>query len=151
MSSSSILSIEVDSLTQETTLAFSLSDTNWEDTLELLTKLKADELSKAFITDKCLRNLSDVAITKLAKTLVQQRAPDSKEYLKEVDIIKSFTHSCFLYTESKTAKTTFWYKTFRKMTENIVRNSQVGLHMEELKKTPEWDKLSWGRIGDSNA
>ena len=144
-------SIVIDSLAKGATLQATLDTSlNWQDTLALLTQLKNEELTKDFISDKCLRKMEDVQLASLARFLVEKRAALENypaEHTEEADIIKGFVLSAVKYKKAKTSKTKYWYAFYRKDVEHIVRYSQAGLYQEELKNSPEWEGLSWERRG----
>lgn len=143
---------EIASLASEATLQFTLSETtNWQDTLNLLTQLKIEELTKNFISDKCLRKMEDAQLASLARFLVEKRAALENypaEHTEEANIIKGFVLSAVKYKKTKTSKAKYWYDFYRKEVEHIVRYYQAGLYQEELKASPEWEGLSWERRGE---
>jgi len=142
-------SIDIASLAPETTLSISLNESkSWQDMLSLLTSLKNEELVQSTITDRCLRRLGDSQLAALAKFLLEKQDYIYAEHSEEGRIVKSFVLTIKNHLTKKTKQTEYWYKFYRKEVENVVRQCQAGLYQEELKKRPEWESLSWERMGE---
>jgi len=142
-------SIDIASLAPATTLSFSLNESkSWQNMLVLLTSLKNEELAQSTITDRCLRRLGDSQLAALAKFLLEKQDYIYAEHSEEGRIVKSFVLTIKNHLTKKTKQTEYWYKFYRKEVENVVRQCQAGLYQEELKKRPEWESLSWERMGE---
>jgi hypothetical protein len=160
-------SISIASLAPEVALTVTLNHSlNWQDTLSLLTQLKNEELTKEFISDKCLRRMEDEKLASLASFLIEKRNVtgegmekvetvfailgyvDNKQLKEQEDIVKSFVLIVKKHLTKRTKQTEYWYKFYRKEVERVVRQAQAGLYQKELKASSEWEGLSWERRGE---
>lgn len=140
------LSLEVDSLTEGTTLVFQLPSNSQEHTfqtfLSTLQSLKNEELLQSFVTEDCLRKLSDTDLLSLARFAITKA-----NKLEHEATLSSFLATATTYRKKRTEKVTFFYRSFKKMTIQAILSCQLGLYQEELKASGEWDGLVWERLG----
>lgn len=144
-------SITIDSLAPEVTLSATLNpNVPYDDFIRLLQQIEHETLVKDFISDKCLRKLPDSQLASLARFFVEKAGhpPEEPNTLYVTEGIKAFVLTAKAYHTRRTEKNTYMYKFYRQNIESSIKGAQVGLYQAELKNSPEWEGLSWGRRGE---